>query len=188
MSTPNRVVVKPSLSDQTINAPASIRSQSGGGTSDYERLSNKPSVNGVTLSGNKTAAQLSLDQVWWATINSTSLADIKTADAAGKIVMCKYTDSYGNEINLRLIDCTDDGYCYFAAFSKGLSEFFYAEVWQNGSATEWTVGSSHYPPTASQVGAVAVAQGVAHAGKFLVVGSDGNITMVSMTAWQGGNY
>ena len=89
MSTPNRVVVKPSLSDQTINAPASIRSQSGGGTSDYERLSNKPSVNGVTLSGNKTAAQLSLDQVWWATINSTSLADIKTADALEQNQDCK---------------------------------------------------------------------------------------------------
>lgn len=32
------------------------------------------------------------------------------------------------------------------------------------------------------------AQGVANAGKFLVVGSDGNITAVTMTAWQGGNY
>ena len=32
------------------------------------------------------------------------------------------------------------------------------------------------------------AQGVAHAGKFCVVGSDGNITTVSMTAWQGGSY
>lgn len=32
------------------------------------------------------------------------------------------------------------------------------------------------------------AQGVANAGKFLVVGSDGNITTVTMSAWQGGNY
>ena len=32
------------------------------------------------------------------------------------------------------------------------------------------------------------AQGVAHAGEFVVVGSDGNITTVSMTAWQGGSY
>jgi len=32
------------------------------------------------------------------------------------------------------------------------------------------------------------AQGVAHAGEFCVVGSDGNITTVSMTAWQGGSY
>ena len=32
----------------------------GGGTSDYADLTNKPSINGVTLSGNKTAADLSL--------------------------------------------------------------------------------------------------------------------------------
>lgn len=32
----------------------------GGGTSDYDALSNKPQINSVTLSGNKTAAQLGL--------------------------------------------------------------------------------------------------------------------------------
>ena len=30
--------------------------------------------------------------------------------------------------------------------------------------------------------------GTANAGKFLVVGSDGNITAVTMTAWQGGSF
>lgn len=44
------------------------------------------------------------------------------------------------------------------------------------------------PSTASDVGAVAVAQGVAHAGEFVVVGSDGNITTVTMATWQGGSY
>ena len=32
----------------------------GGGTSDYSQLTNKPSINGVTLSGNKTGADLGL--------------------------------------------------------------------------------------------------------------------------------
>lgn len=32
----------------------------GGGTSDYSQLSNKPSINGVELDGNKTTAQLSI--------------------------------------------------------------------------------------------------------------------------------
>lgn len=32
----------------------------GGGTMDYTKLNNKPSINGVTLEGNKTAAQLQL--------------------------------------------------------------------------------------------------------------------------------
>lgn len=45
-------------------APTSYRPGSGGGggggTSDYNDLSNKPSINNVTLSGNKTAADLGL--------------------------------------------------------------------------------------------------------------------------------
>lgn len=32
------------------------------------------------------------------------------------------------------------------------------------------------------------AQGAANAGKFLVVGSNGNIELVTMTEWQGGSY
>lgn len=32
----------------------------GGGTSNYNQLSNLPGINGVTLTGNKTAADLSL--------------------------------------------------------------------------------------------------------------------------------
>lgn len=37
------------------------------------------------------------------------------------------------------------------------------------------------PSTAAEVGAVAVAQGASHAGEFVVVGSDGNITLQAMT-------
>ncbi len=33
-----------------------------------------------------------------------------------------------------------------------------------------------------------VAQGSANAGKFLVVGSDGDITTVTLTEWSGGSY
>lgn len=35
----------------------------GGGTSNYNQLSNKPSINGVTLSGNKTSADLGIPGV-----------------------------------------------------------------------------------------------------------------------------
>ena len=37
-----------------------IPSGGGGGTTDYNQLSNKPSINGVTLSGNKTTAELGI--------------------------------------------------------------------------------------------------------------------------------
>lgn len=58
-----------------------------------------------------------------------------------------------------------------------------------GSSAAFARGDHvHAKPTAADVGAVAVAQGVGHAGEFLVVGSDGNVTTVTMTAWQGGSY
>jgi hypothetical protein len=37
-------------------------------------------------------------------------------------------------------------------------------------------------------GKVSVSQGAANAGKFLIVGSDGNVAPVTMAAWQGGSY
>ena len=44
------------------------------------------------------------------------------------------------------------------------------------------------PSSASDVGAVAANQGTANAGKFMVVGSDGVVAPVAMSAWQGGSY
>lgn len=35
----------------------------GGGTSDYEQLSNQPQINGHTLTGNQTSADLGIDTV-----------------------------------------------------------------------------------------------------------------------------
>ena len=53
--------------------------------------------------------------------------------------------------------------------------------------TEWGTFPS-IPSSASDVGAVASNQGSGNAGKFLVVGNDGVVTPVTMTAWSGGNY
>lgn len=60
-----------------------------------------------------------------------------------------------------------------------------------GSSTDFSRADHvHEKPTytAADVGAVAVAQGAGHAGEFLVVGSDGNVKTVTMSAWNGGNY
>lgn len=56
----------------------------GGGTSDYTDLSNKPSINSVTLSGNKTAADLGLANAVTEVTVSTAGAVSQALDA-GKI-------------------------------------------------------------------------------------------------------
>lgn len=45
---------------ETKKAPASAFGGGGGGTSDYTDLSNKPSINSVTLTGDKTSGDLNL--------------------------------------------------------------------------------------------------------------------------------
>lgn len=48
----------------TIARALAIKAQQGGGsgsTSDYQELTNKPSINGVTLEGNKTSADLGIE-------------------------------------------------------------------------------------------------------------------------------
>lgn len=52
----------------------------------------------------------------------------------------------------------------------------------------WAKASSKPSYTASEVGAVAISQGSAHAGEFVVVGSDGNIITIALSSWQGGTY
>ena len=58
------------------------------------------------------------------------------------------------------------------------------------SAVQTSLGKADTALQAHQdiSGKVNVAQGVGNAGKFLVVGSDGNVAPVTMTAWQGGSY
>lgn len=71
---PNEDDVKDIISDHfvagtnvtiTDNADGTqtIASTASGGTSDYSDLDNKPSINNVTLSGNKTTADLGIDEV-----------------------------------------------------------------------------------------------------------------------------
>ena len=55
--TTGQVLAKTSSADY---ATTWVNQSGGGGTSDYDDLTDKPSINNVTLSGNKTAADLSL--------------------------------------------------------------------------------------------------------------------------------
>ena len=56
-------IVKPDGTTITVDADGTIHSVGGGGTAgttDYENLENKPSVNGIELSGNKTTSDLGI--------------------------------------------------------------------------------------------------------------------------------
>lgn len=53
-----------------------IQDVSGGGSTNYEVLTNKPQINGVTLSGNKTSADLGIKQTY--TANDIAFTDGET--------------------------------------------------------------------------------------------------------------
>lgn len=54
-----------------------------------------------------------------------------------------------------------------------------------GTSADYSRADHVHPTDTSRL---AADQGVGNAGKFLVVGSDGMVVPVTMTAWQGGNY
>lgn len=60
-----------------------IKNGGSGGTSDYEQLSKKPQINGHTLIGNKTAADLGI----------TGGSDVPELTGVGKMLATKYDES-----------------------------------------------------------------------------------------------
>lgn len=70
----------------------------GGGTSNYNDLSNKPSINGVTLSGNKTSADLNItggSSVVSYNENITTSSSETTYDLGAKLTELGFT---GNDV------------------------------------------------------------------------------------------
>ena len=78
----HRVTITDAEGDHTFDV---MDGTGGGGTSDYSDLTNKPSINSVTLSGNKTTSDLGLDQVFVAVYGTTTAQAIYTAATAGKV-------------------------------------------------------------------------------------------------------
>lgn len=75
-----------------------------GGTNNYSSLTNKPSINGVQLSGNKSLSDLGVAQLA-AVYNTTTLAAIVAAIAKGCSVIAK-KDSFA--FPLSKIEMTGD--------------------------------------------------------------------------------
>lgn len=90
--TPGTAVLSfPALAEATdfilhiVNGTASGGGGGGGGTTDYLDLSNKPQINGNTLTGNKTSGDLGIPNIFQGTIaewNQLSTAEKKAYDHA----------------------------------------------------------------------------------------------------------
>lgn len=132
----------------------------GGGSSDYDALTNKPSVNGVTLEGNKTASELAL--------------------ATPTDVAAKYTKPSGG------IPKDDLASAVQTSLNKADTALQTAPVTSvNGQTGAVNIA---VPSTAADVGAVPVAQGAENANKFLVTDNSGNVTTRTLDTWSGGNF
>ena len=155
--------------------------------------------------------------IFWATYNTTTSAEIEAAYQAGKLCGVKYDNriyfleyrTSATKHGFRVVDsASQTGIIYsINCISNAWSTSTFtlaksSDIPSASSATPQALGTAaagsssdysradhvHAKPSASDVGAVAVAQGVGHAGEFCVVGSDGNITTMTLSTWQGGNY
>lgn len=120
------------------------------------------------------------NNVFTATYGTTTSAQIEAAYQAHKVIKCER-----NGFVYYLCDRTSATEHYFSTLKDDEMLYLSCEndVWGFDSVTPLTT-----MPSASDVGAVASNQGSGNAGKFLVVGNDGVVVPVTMTAWSGGNY
>ncbi|MBP5461194.1 MAG: hypothetical protein J6Y20_03620 [Lachnospiraceae bacterium] len=153
------------------------------------------------------------ESIKWATYGTTTSAQLESWYQAGYQICCEYNGrtysmAYRTSATKHTLSVIYGNSCFalvcdsdsWSATTYALAQA--ANVPAKATSTPSDLGTAaigssskyaaedhvHKMPSASDVGAVAVAQGVGHAGEFCVVGSDGNITTATMTAWSGGNY
>jgi hypothetical protein len=68
------------INNNSLLGSGNITIQGGGGTSDYSDLTNKPQINSVTLSGNKTTSDLGLGTITSVKMNGSTVATSGEAD------------------------------------------------------------------------------------------------------------
>lgn len=88
--------------------------QGGGGTSDYSDLNNLPQINGVELKGNKSTADLKINDVFIVGENTT-FGDVATAVDAGKpvflegqLVQANKDDDSGASVGASMLQSVSD--------------------------------------------------------------------------------
>lgn len=103
-----------------LKATELLNEGGGGGTDDYEDLENKPSINGVELSGNKTAAQLGM---YTKSEVDTSLANKMDLNATnGSISDLSILGNYG------IGDVENGGRLYITGWQNKYRGFNFPEI------------------------------------------------------------
>ncbi len=129
-------------------------------------------------------------------------AEIQAAKAAGKVLVLTYEN-----IEYKFDGVASNNFLGFDAstYSDGIAIERYFYIAPTGVVGRYsgetpiptrlaalTADSTHRTVTDAEKGVwnskVNTSQGVAHAGEFLVVGADGNVTTKTLAAWQGGSY
>lgn len=132
--TTGQVLAKASATDYDTRWITPSGGGGGGGTSDYDDLTNKPSINSVTLSGNKTTADLDLDEVFWAAHGTTTFSAVDTAYTAGKIV-CVTKDSKTYILSRKTVNGSISVFNFSSGSSSGIDNITLdnSDSWSSGS-------------------------------------------------------
>jgi hypothetical protein len=124
--------------------------------------------------------------IWYSSLEPTESSDIRWFAVSDLTGLIGQTPKMGD-----LVFCNSSYYVVSRAESSSI--FVGAPVSIRGTVDSALSATSENPVQNKEVkaaldGKLDINQGTANAGKFLVVGSDGNVTTVTMAAWQGGSY
>jgi hypothetical protein len=180
------------------------QSGGGGGSSDYADLTNKPQINGVTLSGDKSAAEIGLatpsqiptktsdltndsgfitsapEEVFWATPGTTTYEQLDAAYQAKKVVLC---DISGTVYRLTKRNAANS---YDFSAVVGVLNDQYVNTFTVHNSTWGSPVAKKIPAAPEDVGAIA-APASPSAGQFLVYNGTAWVAQ-TLTTWQGGSY
>ncbi len=146
----------------------------GGGTDNYNDLNNKPQINGVTLSGNKTTSQLGISVPSPYTSNPAALGTASPGSSANY--------SRGDHVHQKPIYSKSD---------VGLGNVDNVQQYSASNPPPYPVTSVNTYTgsvviSASDTGAIELPENASE-GDFLVYTATG-WDAVTLAEWQGGNY
>lgn len=121
-----------------------------------------------------------VSDVFWATYNTTTEAEVTAAVTAGKTVLCKISDEVFYLVNKAAIGPSGSAWLFASANQTSMRV-----TWVSGSYWN-SIGTRTIPAAASDIGAIAAPSSPA-TGAFLVWNGTAWAAQ-TMSAWAGGNY